>query len=377
MNSFQVHSPQRIIFGEGKSELISQEIEKLDCKRPLIISDDNIIITEAFAKIVDILNDNGFEPSFLTEIEPDPDYQTALKLADKISDCDVLIGIGGGSVLDITKVVSVLKTNNQAISTMFGIEQIEKLGLKTILLPTTAGTGSEVTNIAILSDNEEELKKGMVSDYLLADTVILDPHLTYTCPKTVSASSGIDALIHAMEAFTSVKANPFSDNLAQAAIEIITKNILSACQNKKQERGKMLLGSMMAGQAFCCAGVTAVHAFAYPIGAKYHIPHGIANSIMLPYIFQHNYDADSQKFESIAKIIKKNCSIDPKAKHIKDIIKDLLSKLGIDKTLRDFGAKEGEIAELAENVLKVTRLLSNNPKKINYEDALRIYRAAY
>ena len=221
---------------------------------------------------------------------------------------DLVVGIGGGSSLDIAKVASVLVTNSDPVSSFFGVDMVPKPGLPAILVPTTAGTGSEVTPIAILSDYGEKLKKGIVSPYLFPAVAMLDAELTVGLPASVTAATGMDALIHAVEAYTSRNATPFTDMLALEAIRQIFRNIRTAFANGSnlEARGGMLEGSLLAGMAFANGGFTAVHAFAYPIGAEFHIPHGIANSIMLTAVMEFNMLGNLSKFAHMAGLFGEN-----------------------------------------------------------------------
>jgi len=291
---------------------------------------------------------------------------------------DVIIGIGGGSSLDIAKVTAISATNDGDITEYFGIDLVKQPGLNTILIPTTAGTGSEVTPIAILSDTREKLKKGVVSAYLLPSVAILDPGLTLSLPPKVTASTGMDALIHAIEAYTSIHATFMTDMLAVKAIELIYNNIRAAYANGMNiaARGNMLRGSMLAGIAFANAGVTAVHAFAYPIGAEFHIPHGVANTIMLIPVMKFNFLGNLSKFAALAGIFGENVSGLSKRKAADLAIETLTvlaEDLNVPKNLREFGVEEKHIPELAEGAMKVTRLLANNPRILTLKDAKEIY----
>ena len=251
--------------------------------------------------------------------------------------------------------------------------------MKTILIPTTAGTGSEVTPIAILSDEHEKLKKGIVSPRLFPAVAILDPELTLGVPPEVTAATGLDALIHAMEAFTSKNANSISDVLARQAMKLIFENIRKAYANGEalEVRTNMLEGSLLAGMAFANAGVTAVHAFAYPIGAEFHIPHGIANSIMLPPVMEFNMMGNLEKFAEMAEIFGEpvdGLNQRERARRMVKAIRELADDLRIPKRLREFGVFEHHIPRLAQGVMKVTRLLANNPRRITQADAEDIYR---
>jgi alcohol dehydrogenase class IV len=284
--------------------------------------------------------------------------------------------------MDVAKVVSVMLTNERTLDQIIGINLVEKRGLPKILIPTTAGTGSEVTPIVILTDNRDNLKKGIVSDFLFPETAILDAQLTVTLPPGPTAASGMDAMIHAVESYTSVNATSMTDHLALRAIELIRANIRSAWANgdNLEARMNMLEGSLLAGQAFANAGVTAVHAFAYPLGGEFHVAHGVANSVMLCAVLRFNMIANLQKFAVLGRLLcPDESSRDPKRLAEAGIryLEDLIADLQLPRTLRDLKVPQDAIPRMAEGVLKVTRLLANNPRKITLEDAKAIYQVVY
>jgi alcohol dehydrogenase len=265
------------------------------------------------------------------------------------------------------------------VNSYFGIDLVPKRGVPTIAVPTTAGTGSEVTPIAILSDHEDKLKKGIVSPYLFPSVAILDPELTLGLPAAVTAATGMDALIHAVEAYTSKNAYTVSDALALEAMRLIVPNIRTAYANGSDlaARDSMLQGSMLAGMAFANAGVTAVHAFAYPIGAEFHIPHGVANSVMLVPVMEFNMMGNLSKFAHMAEVFGEDgrgLNDRQAAMVFIEALQTLATDLKIPGHLREFGVKEEDIPALARGVMKVTRLLANNPRELKLEDAEEIYR---
>jgi alcohol dehydrogenase class IV len=316
-------------------------------------------------------------------VEPDPRYEIVADCAQMAQEQKVqmLIGVGGGSPMDITKVTSVMLTNKPPVLQYVGIGLIPKPGLPTILIPTTAGTGSEVTPIAILSDEGDKLKKGIVSPYLYPVLGILDPELTLGLPPQVTAATGMDALIHAIEAYTSINATVITDMYCEKAIELLYGNIRTAFAkgDNLAARTAMMEGALLAGIAFANAGVTAVHAFAYPIGAEFHIPHGVANTLMLPHVIRYNVLGNLDKFAKLSRPFGIPVSGLDKLQvvdRVVDAIDRLANDLKVPRHLKDFGVKEKDIDMLAEGVMKVTRLLANNPRTLNLKDAKEIYRAA-
>ncbi len=380
---FSFQTSQKIIVGRGSLKNIVDEINRFNCKKIMIITDPGIIKSGVIKLLLKILEEGKIKYEIFDKVEADPNYKIvyeAMEFYEKFK-ADLIVGIGGGSSMDIAKVTSIMVTNRGNVKDYFGIDLIKLPGIKKILIPTTAGTGSEVTPIAILSDEEEKLKKGIVSPYLYPEVAIIDPELTIGLPPNITASTGMDALIHAIEAFTSIHANPISDMFAVKAIEYLYPNIRIAYSNGTNidAREKMLTGSMLAGISFANAGVTAVHAFAYPIGAEFHIPHGIANTIMFPYVMEFNIIGNLERFAYLAKLFGENVNnISKREAAIKfvEAIKVLAKDLNVPQKLSEFGVKEEDIPKLAEGVMKVTRLLKNNPRIITYEDAVRIYKNA-
>jgi len=367
--------------GAGSLGNIPVEVKRLGGSKVMIVTDPGLKRTGIVDRLEKILVDAGYTVELFGEVEPDPGYAIATKAAEytKVAAADLIIGVGGGSSLDIAKVAAVLVTNTKAVSAYFGIDMIPKPGLPLILIPTTAGTGSEVTPIAILSDYEEKLKKGIVSPFLFPNTAILDAELTLGLPASVTAATGMDALIHAVEAFTSKNATSMTDMLAIQAIRLIMRNIRTAFADGSnlEARTKMLEGSLLAGMAFANAGVTAVHAFAYPIGAEFHIPHGVANSLMLAAVMEFNMLGNLPKFAAMARAFGENInglSERQAATKAVDTLSVLAEDLKIPARLGDFGVREEHVPALAEGVMKVTRLLANNPRELTLADAEAIYR---
>ena len=317
-------------------------------------------------------------------VEPDPRLEVVRQCVEmgRKEGVEALIGYGGGSSLDIAKVAAVMLTNTGDLAQFFGIDLIPNPGLPLILIPTTAGTGSEATPIAILSDTREKLKKGIVSPYLFPEVALLDPQLTVGLPPTVTAFTGLDALIHAIESYTSVNAFDLTDQLAFRAMELIYDNIRTAYARGEdlEARSHMLEGSLLAGMAFANAGVTAVHAFAYPLGGEFHVAHGLANSVMLPHVMRFNLLGNLPKFADIGSAL--GLDTDPltdkeAALEALEAVEDLMEDLNIPRRLRDLNIPQEAIPPLAEGVMKVTRLLANNPRRIALEDARRIYEEAW
>jgi len=380
IQNFSFHTTPQLHFGQGSLERLPQELKQWNPHSILLVSDPGVLKAGITAKVETLIVDAGYRVTIFSEVEPDPRIETAEACANAARSCkaDVIIGVGGGSAMDIAKVAAVLAYSKQHIHSMFGIDQVNAAGLALILVPTTAGTGSEVTHIAILSDEQEHLKKGIVSKFLFPRLAIVDPLLTLGVPAAVTAASGMDALLHAVEAFTSKNANDLSDTLARRAMRLISENLRDAYQNGQnlEARTGMLEGSMLAGMAFANAGVTAVHAFAYPIGAEFHIPHGVANSIMMGPVLTFNISGNPAKFAEVAECISEKIdgtSVQDRAELSVAIMKQLAHDIDIPKNLSSFGVRKEHIPSLADGVLKVTRLLANNPRAITRDDAIALY----
>lgn len=371
----------RIVRGAGCLARVPAEIERLGKKRVMIVTDPGIVATGMIDKLTALLSGAGVAATVFDGIEPDPRLEIACRAADalKESGAELVIGIGGGSAIDIAKVAAVLAANDGEITSFFGIDLVPRPGLPLLVIPTTAGTGSEVTPIAILSDDDEKLKKGIVSPYLFPTVALLDPELTVGLPPRVTAATGMDALIHAIEAYTSNNAEPLTDMLACRAMELLYGSIRRAFRDGSDlvARGSMLEGSMLAGMAFANAGVTAVHAFAYPIGAEFHIPHGIANAIMLTPVMEFNMVARPERFAVIAAIFGQDvagCTPIEGAGRAIEAMRILAADLELPKRLSEYGVKEEDLDGLAAGVMKVTRLLANNPRVLTRPEARKIYR---
>ncbi|MDY0141744.1 MAG: iron-containing alcohol dehydrogenase [Bacteroidales bacterium] len=380
MTKFVFQSTPKLIFGENSVDLLTEEMLGLQVANAFFICDPVIKTLSFWDKITKELQKKDFKYSVFDSIISDPDYDiadAATKEALK-TNCDIIIGVGGGSALDIAKIVSISSVTGESCKELMNKKDIAQKGCPLILIPTTAGTGSEVTHISILSDNKEQTKNGLVSPKLYADIAILDPIITLSLPPNITAFSGLDAIIHALEALTSRLANPFTDILAFEALKVLYDNILDAFNDGQDidARTQMLYGSMLAGKAFANSSVGAIHAFAYPIGAEYHIPHGLANSIMLTPVLRFNLSATPDKYAKAARAI----GIDTlgitnlaASELLLTKLDKLVDELKISRFLRFYGVSKSDIPRLSEKVMKITRLLNNNPQKISLKDAENLY----
>jgi alcohol dehydrogenase class IV len=375
---------RRILFGLGAVEKTGTEAQLLKGKKVLIITDPGVVQAGLLEDLEKSLRSVGLPFAIFDGVESDPRIEVVEKSVEKAKKegIDLIIGFGGGSSLDIAKVTSIMITNTGKIDSFFGIDLVPNPGVPVILIPTTAGTGSEVTPIAILSDTKEKLKKGIVSPTLFPEVAIVDPKLTIGLPPSVTAFTGMDALTHAIESYYSINATDLSDLLAFRAMELLSKNLGMAYASGENlaARSCVMEGSLLAGIAFANAGVGAVHAFAYPLGGEFHLAHGLTNTLMLPYVMRYNILGCPHKFAQMAK------AFGEKVEGISELVgaeiavrfvERLSDDLRVPRRLKDVGIPEDAIPRLAEAAMKVTRLLANNPRKIALEDAVAIYKSAY
>ncbi|MBB5515472.1 alcohol dehydrogenase class IV [Rubricella aquisinus] len=313
----------------------------------------------------------GLACTVVDTIIPDPPEALVEDVASQLTQCDGIVALGGGSALDVAKVVALLNASDQPLGAMYGVGNATGPRLPLILVPTTAGTGSEVTPISILTTGEAQ-KMGIVSPLLLPDVALLDARLTLGLPRDHTAATGVDAMVHAIEAFTSRhRKNPLSDALAREALTLLSANIERVCDTPQDEaaRGAMLLGSCFAGMAFANAPVAAVHALAYPLGGHFKVPHGLSNCLVLPHVLEFNAPAAEDAYAELASICFDGATL-------ADGFRTLAPRIGLKTRLSDVGVGHNHLPMLAEDAMKQTRLLINNPREVTYEDALAIYTKA-
>lgn len=315
------------------------------------------------------------------DVEKEPTASNIEKLYQSFLEDEhqLIIGIGGGSVLDAAKIVSVMKTNLTPIKEMVGIDQIDHPGIPIILIPTTSGTGSEVTPNAIVTFPEDQLKMGIVSRHLLPDLVIIDPMLTLSVPPDITAATGMDAFTHALESFVSNKANPISDMFALEAIRLIGGYIQTAYERGDdiEARTAMMFGAMYGGMALTSAGTAGVHAMAYPLGGQFNITHGVANSMLLPHVMAFNFDAIVPRLACIGHALQlepcSDLSLNRRAESVILWIEEMVNILNIPQNLAAFGVTKDDVPELAKAAHQVKRLMDNNPKLMGIKDIEDIY----
>lgn len=379
MQGFNFYTASAIRVAPGASLRLPEDCQRLGLTRPLLVTDAGLVALGLIAPVVDSMADAGVQTSVFDAVTADPPESVVLSALEQLhaAGCDGVIAVGGGSSMDVAKVVAVLARGRQELSEIYGVEQVQGDRLPLILVPTTAGTGSEVTPVAVITTGETT-KAGVSSPILLPDVAVLDAELTAGLPASITAMTGIDAMVHAIEAFTSkLKKNPISDMLAQRALRLLAANIRRVLTdgNDMAAREAMLLGSMFAGQAFANAPVAAVHALAYPLGGHYHIPHGLSNSLMLPTVLDFNSAAVAGQYAALCDELPGNVS--RSASGFISWFETLISDSGLPATLREAGVAEDMLPTLASDAMLQQRLLVNNPVPLSESDALNLYRRAW
>ena len=380
MNPFTFQVPSNILFENGASRKVADLAAAFGAQRILLVTDRGVRDAGLTRAAEDALRDAGLDRVVFEDVVADPPSEVIERAVALCRDerIDLVLSIGGGSALDTAKLVAYLAKSGDRLDDIYGVGLAKGQRLPLLLVPTTAGTGSEVTPIAIVTTPTTE-KKGVVSPRLLPDWAILDPELTLGLPSHVTAATGIDAMVHAIEAYTSRhKKNPMSDQLARQALALLSQNIREVCRNGQnlEARSQMLLGSMLAGMAFANAPVAAVHALAYPIGAIFHVPHGLSNALVLMGVLRFNLPAAETLYAELAPIIDPEAAGLPVAEAASRFVEGLAAicrDCKVPASLAEVGVRESDLAKLAEDAMKQTRLLINNPREVTYADAFAIY----
>jgi len=382
MTPFTFQTTPNVLFEAGAAQKVAGLVADVGARRVLFVTDKGVrgagLTRAAEASLAEAAELTVFE-----DVVADPPAQVveaAVALAQE-KQVEAVVSIGGGSALDTAKLVAYLARSDDRLDDIYGVGLAKGQRLPLLLAPTTAGTGSEVTPIAIVTTPTTE-KKGVVSARLLPDWAILDPDLTLGLPPPVTAATGIDAMVHAIEAYTSRhKKNPISDQLARQALALLSANIREACRNgsDREARGAMLLGSMLAGMAFANAPVAAVHALAYPIGAIFHVPHGLSNALVLMGVLRFNLPEAQALYAELAPILDpgtQSLPVPERAQAFVDALASICRDCEVPASLAEVGVSEADLPRLAEDAMKQTRLLVNNPREVTYRDAYAIYSQA-
>ncbi|MDI6727260.1 MAG: iron-containing alcohol dehydrogenase, partial [Smithellaceae bacterium] len=375
---------KKIVFGRGAFETLGDQVKEWKGSRPLVVLDRNLAALGWREKVGRVLENAGLAFSTFDQVDAEPPLESAdegAALAIK-EGCDLVVGIGGGSALDVAKAVAVLAANRGRAVDYLGLNNVPGPGLPKIMIPTTAGTGSEVTFTSVFLRRELNKKEGMNSPFLYPELALLDPLLTLSLPPGLTATTGLDALCHAIESYTSMNASPMSELFSLEAIELIGANLRTAVHDGTniEAREKMLLGSLYAGLGLANAGVTAVHSLSYPLGGRYGIPHGLANTILLPAVMNYNVPGAIDKFALITAVLGErtgNIGIRDAAFLAVEAVQTLIADCGIDDTLESLNIPPEDFPELARIAMTVARPLANNPRRITEEDAISIYQDAY
>jgi alcohol dehydrogenase class IV len=381
MRSFTFHPGPRLIAGAGKSATIADLLPPGSC---LFVSDEQLVQLGLTATACQALEESGRSVVLFDKVEADPSRATleAAVAAGREAAVASVVGFGGGSPMDVAKLAAYLLGSGDDLDSIWGVDVAKGQRLPLVLIPTTAGTGSEATPISVITC-EGGVKLAVNARPLTADWAVLDPKLTIGLPRGVTAATGIDAIVHAVEAYTSARLkNPVSDALAREALRLLTGNLLTACSDPGEmaAREAMLLGAHLAGLAFSNAPVAGVHALAYPLGGLHHLPHGVTNALMLRHVLQHNAEAAREHYAELAPIVVPRCEAEgsqARAAMLIDRLDELVHESGIATRLRDYGIDVSEAPMLAREAMKQTRLLVNNPCQITEADAQRLYEAAW
>ncbi len=381
MKAITLLQPQKIVFGTGCIQTFVEDYKTLGHQRLFVLTappirpliDDALAALTASGTVIEVFQDIVAEPTV-------NDFKKILDVA-RTFQADSVIGIGGGSVLDVTKLIAAFLRSEQQVEDCFGTGFIRQKGLWFACLPTTAGTGSEVSPNAILLDERDHLKKGIVSPYLIADAAYVDPQLTWTVPAKVTADTGMDALTHCIEAYTNKFAHPSVDIYALQGIRLIAAHLERAVKNGNdvEAREAMAFGSLYGGLCLGPVNTAAVHALSYPLGGEFHIPHGLSNAILLPSVMKFNMPAAVQRYAEVA--VAMGCqpgkNDQETAQRGVDFIYQLAEAVGIPKKLTDLGIPQSAVDGMAKAAMEVQRLLKNNPRVVTEQDARDIYNSLY
>jgi len=377
--TFEFNSVASIRVARGGARELAGLIGRLACQRVLIVSDPGVIGAGLLDAALDSLATDEIPFRVFSEVEADPSaavIQAAVASAAEFA-ADCVVGFGGGSSMDVAKLVALLATGDQKLEDVYGVNQAQGKRLPLLLVPTTAGTGSEVTPISIVTTGEGE-KKGVVSPLLYPEIALLDAELTCGLPPHITAATGIDAMVHAIEAYTGrIHKNPISDFFAREALRLLSGAIHLACADGQalKAREDMLIGACLAGAAFANSPVAAVHALAYPVGAQFKVPHGLSNALLLPHVARFNLEAVEDAYSELFRIIcpGSSGSVQQQAGGLLDYLQALPGELGLPTRLRQVGITEQHVPALVQDAMNQTRLLVNNPREVTAEAAARLY----
>lgn len=398
--TWNFHSAGHLVFGPGAVRQLGRLLASQNLRRVMLVTDKTLVKIGHADRICRVLAEANLSSQVCDESEPEPSIEAARRVADRTRQFgpDAVLGLGGGSNIDVAKYAAILCTHGGQLSDYFGIGQVPGPILPVIGVPTTAGTGSEVSHCAVLTDTDHQMKVSSLSNLMRPRLAVVDPDLTATCPRQVTADSGIDALTHAVEAYTATDytrleqdtdnlmpydgRSPMGDVLAEKAIELVGRHLATAVREPEnmEAREGMALAATLAGLAFSNCGVALVHAMEYPLGGLLHCSHGGGNGMLLPHVMQFNLPERVPKLARIAQLLGENVAGLPQeeaAQKAVDAVHGLNHEIGVPLTIRDLGGNEDQLPLFAEKAFAVKRLLMMNGRVPNYDDILAIYQAAY
>lgn len=377
----QMNFPTRLVFGNHTIEKMVDELNSLQSRRVAVLTIP--ALQSSIRPLLQQLEVSGIEVLLDESIEKEPYFSDLHRLVDYFTpfEPDTVLGIGGGSVLDIAKLLAALLGNEQSVQDVVGNGLLKKRTKKLICAPATSGTGSEVSPNAILIDDADGQKKGIISPLLVPDLVLVDPVLSISVPPAVTAATGLDALTHCIEAFTNKFSNPFIDLFALEGIRLIAANLVDAVQdgNNLVAREKLSMGSMQGGFCLGPVNTAAVHALAYPLGTMYHVAHGLSNAVLLPHVMEFNIPSAVEKYAVVAGAMGVSPDVDLHAMAMKGILRisEIMQACKVPENLRSMGVTQASIPLLAQEAMKIQRLLKNNPRTVLLEDAINIYEKTF
>ena len=380
-NPLKIFFPGKLVFGNGTISQLPDDVLELKPSRVFIATIDPLKNT--ITGLVKDLEKNSVEVLQDTSIVQEPSFSDFEELMQRVTpfNPDIVIGIGGGSVLDIAKLVAAQLDNQQQLKDYVGIGLLKGRKKKLICVPATSGTGSEVSPNAILVDDADNQKKGIISPYLVPDIVYVDPLLTISVPPSITAATGLDALTHCLEAYTNKFSQPFIDLYAYEGMRLIAANIVTVVKdgNNKEAREKVAMGSLLGGFCLGPVNTAGVHALSYPLGSMFHLAHGLSNALLLPYVMEYNIPAATKKYADVAIALGCERQADEKSTACAGVrkIKELIKACGIPATLKEVKVPESAIPQMAADAMKIQRLLKNNPREMTKQNAIDIYKAAY
>ena len=380
MEQYSLKMPHAVYAGTGALKNL-EEILKANATKVAVFADQGIIGAGLLEKPLEHIKNVGVSYEIISNLTPEPTCDQAQEVVTEFREkqCDFIVAVGGGSVMDTAKLSSILATDEYQVRDLLDNPKLAKKCVRSLMIPTTAGTGAEATPNAIVAVPEKQLKVGIVNDEMIPDYVILDGDMIKKLPRKIAAATGVDAMAHAIECFTSNKANPFSDTFALKAFDLIINNIEAACDDKEADeaRNSMLIAAFYAGVAITASGTTAVHALSYPLGGKYHIPHGVSNAIMLAPVMKFNEPVVREKFAQAYDRVNHEgddkLPVEEKSQWVLERMCNIIKHLDIPTSLKEYGVSKDDLDFLVEAGMDVQRLLVNNMRTVTAEDARELY----